>query len=134
MLIIVVGIAIMIWQSVKRPAFFRGETLARTPRQHPSPEGGRTLITETALLEKVPRGLFIGGEWVDGSAARSPSRPRDRRHPRRDRRRVAEDGIRALDAAVAAQDAWAATPARAQRHPAAAFDLLPSAPTSSRCS
>jgi hypothetical protein len=31
MLIIVVGIALMIWQSVKRPAFFRGETLARTP-------------------------------------------------------------------------------------------------------
>ncbi len=29
MLIIVVGIAIMIWQSVKRPAFFRGETLSK---------------------------------------------------------------------------------------------------------
>ncbi len=28
MLIIVVGIAIMIWQAVKRPAFFRGETLS----------------------------------------------------------------------------------------------------------
>ena len=28
MLIIVVGIALMIWQSVTRPAFFRGETLA----------------------------------------------------------------------------------------------------------
>jgi hypothetical protein len=25
--IIVVGIAIMIWQAIKRPAFFRGETL-----------------------------------------------------------------------------------------------------------
>jgi hypothetical protein len=27
-LIIVVGIVIMIWQAIKRPAFFRGETLA----------------------------------------------------------------------------------------------------------
>jgi hypothetical protein len=35
MLIIVVGIAIMIWQSVKRPAFFRGETLGRTPLPAP---------------------------------------------------------------------------------------------------
>ena len=28
MLIIVVGIVIMIWQAVKRPAFFKGETLS----------------------------------------------------------------------------------------------------------
>jgi len=28
MLIIVVGIVIMIWQAIKRPAFFRGETLS----------------------------------------------------------------------------------------------------------
>jgi len=27
MLIIVVGIVVMIWQHIKRPAFFRGETL-----------------------------------------------------------------------------------------------------------
>ena len=35
--IIGVGLVIMIWQAIKRPAFFRGETtLARRPRQ-PAP-------------------------------------------------------------------------------------------------
>ena len=30
------------------------------------------MISETALLEKLPRGLFIGGEWVDGSRGTFP--------------------------------------------------------------
>ncbi|WP_454169780.1 NAD-dependent succinate-semialdehyde dehydrogenase [Microbacterium paulum] len=84
------------------------------------------MITETALLEKLPRGLFIGGEWVDGSAGTfavhdpaagdvlveiADASP--------------EDGLRALDAAVAAQDAWAATAPRTRSDILRrAFDLL----------
>ncbi len=30
------------------------------------------MITESALLEKVPRGLFIRGEWVEGSRGTFP--------------------------------------------------------------
>ncbi|PZU32668.1 MAG: NAD-dependent succinate-semialdehyde dehydrogenase, partial [Microbacterium sp.] len=84
------------------------------------------MISETALLEKLPRGLFIGGEWVDGSRGTFPVQD-----PATGDTLVeiadasAEDGIRALDAAVAAQDAWAATPARTRSDILRrAFDLL----------
>jgi succinate-semialdehyde dehydrogenase/glutarate-semialdehyde dehydrogenase len=69
---------------------------------------------ENAVLEQVPTGLFIGGDWVDAEGGRSF----DVRDPATGRvvRTIADaspaDGIRALDAAVAAQESWAATPPR----------------------
>ena len=84
------------------------------------------MITETALLEKVPRGLFIGGEWVDGSAGTFPViDPATGDTLVRIADASPEDGIRALDAAVAAQDEWAATaPRRRSDILRRAFDLL----------
>jgi len=84
------------------------------------------LITESALLEKVPRGLFIGGEWVEGSAGTFPvvdPATGDTLIEIADA--SPEDGIRALDAAVAAQEDWAATaPRRRSDILRRAFDLL----------
>ncbi|WP_294944555.1 NAD-dependent succinate-semialdehyde dehydrogenase [uncultured Microbacterium sp.] len=84
------------------------------------------MITESALLEKVPRGLFIGGEWVEGSAGTFPvvdPATGDTLIEIADA--SPEDGIRALDAAVAAQEDWAATaPRRRSDILRRAFDLL----------
>jgi len=84
------------------------------------------LITETALLEKLPRGLFIGGEWVDGSRGTFPVHdPATGDVLVEIADASPEDGIRALDAAVAAQDDWAATPPRTRSDILRrAFDLL----------
>jgi succinate-semialdehyde dehydrogenase/glutarate-semialdehyde dehydrogenase len=66
------------------------------------------------VLELIPRGLFIGGEWVRAEAdatfdVHNPAHGRVVAH-------VADaspaDGVRALDAAVAAQRSWAATAPR----------------------
>lgn len=84
------------------------------------------MITESALLEKVPRGLFIRGEWVEGSRGTFPV------HDPATGDVLVEiadaspgDGIRALDAAVEAQDDWAATPPRTRSDILRrAFDLL----------
>ncbi|MEO8906669.1 MAG: NAD-dependent succinate-semialdehyde dehydrogenase [Microbacteriaceae bacterium] len=71
---------------------------------------------ESALLARVPDGLFIGGEWVAGSAP-APIQVHD---PATGAviKTIANaspaDGIRALDAAVAAAESWAATPPRAR--------------------
>ena len=84
------------------------------------------MITETALLEKLPRGLFIGGEWVDGSAGTFPVHdPATGDVLVEIADASPEDGIRALDAAVEAQDDWAATPPRTRSDILRrAFDLL----------
>lgn len=84
------------------------------------------MITETALLEKLPRGLFIGGEWVDGSAGTfAVHDPATGDVLVEIADASPEDGIRALDAAVAAQDAWAATAPRTRSDILRrAFDLL----------
>ena len=84
------------------------------------------MITETALLEKLPRGLFIGGEWVDGSAGTfAVHEPATSDVLVEIADASPEDGIRALDAAVAAQDAWAATAPRTRSDILRrAFDLL----------
>lgn len=84
------------------------------------------MITETALLEKLPRGLFIGGEWVDGSRGTFPVHdPATGDVLVEIADASPEDGIRALDAAVAAQDDWAATPPRTRSDILRrAFDLL----------
>ena len=69
---------------------------------------------EKTLLESVPTGLFIGGEWVDATGGKTF----EVRDPATNAviatiaDATAEDGVRALDAAVAAQDAWAATAPR----------------------
>jgi succinate-semialdehyde dehydrogenase/glutarate-semialdehyde dehydrogenase len=73
-----------------------------------------TAANETALLEQVKTGLFIGGEWVEAEGGRTL----DVHDPSTNEviRTIADaspaDGIRALDAAVAAQEEWANTPAR----------------------
>ena len=84
------------------------------------------MITETALLEKLPRGLFIGGEWVDGSAGTfAVHDPATGDVLVEIADASPEDGLRALDAAVAAQDAWAATAPRTRSDILRrAFDLL----------
>ena len=84
------------------------------------------MITESALLEKVPRGLFIRGEWVEGSRGTFPVHdPATGDVLVEIADASPEDGIRALDAAVAAQDDWAATPPRTRSDILRrAFDLL----------
>lgn len=84
------------------------------------------MITETALLEKVPRGLFIRGEWVEGSRGTFPVHdPATGDVLVEIADASPEDGIRALDAAVEAQDDWAATPPRTRSDILRrAFDLL----------
>ncbi|NUU04863.1 NAD-dependent succinate-semialdehyde dehydrogenase [Leifsonia sp. C5G2] len=83
-------------------------------------------MDEKALLERVPDGLYIGGEWAAGSAGTFPvfdPATGDRIKEIADA--SPEDGIRALDAAVAAADDWAATPARQRGEILRrAFDLL----------
>ncbi|SEI08072.1 MULTISPECIES: NAD-dependent succinate-semialdehyde dehydrogenase [unclassified Leifsonia] len=83
-------------------------------------------MDEKALLERVPDGLYIGGEWTAGSAGTFPvfdPATGDRIKEIADA--SPEDGIRALDAAVAAADDWAATPARRRGEILRrAFDLL----------
>lgn len=72
------------------------------------------MTTESQLLESVPTGLFIDGEWVDaeGGATLDVRDPSTGRVIRTIADASVADGARALDAAVAAQDAWAATPPR----------------------
>lgn len=84
------------------------------------------MITQSALLEKVPRGLFIGGEWVAGSAGTFPVIDPSTGNTLVEIADASpEDGIRALDAAVAAQEEWAATaPRRRSDILRRAFDLL----------
>lgn len=69
---------------------------------------------ESAVLDRVATGLFIGGEWVDAAGGRSltVSDPATGRVIKEIADASPEDGIRALDAAVAAQASWAATPPR----------------------
>ena len=68
---------------------------------------------EKALLESIPDGLFIGGEWrpargaaLTRSLIRPPARSQDHRRRRRGGRSAA------LDAAVDAAPGWARTPPR----------------------
>lgn len=73
-----------------------------------------TATQESALLDRVADGLFIGGEWVEAEGGKTF----EVRDPATGEviKAIADaspaDGIRALDAAVAAQDAWAATAPR----------------------
>jgi succinate-semialdehyde dehydrogenase/glutarate-semialdehyde dehydrogenase len=83
--------------------------------------------TEQAVLDRVPKGLFVAGEWRDASSgATLPVED-----PATGKTLVAvadatvEDGAAALDAAVAAQDEWAATAPRERAELLrSAFELL----------
>src|SRR5690606_27391504 len=82
---------------------------------------------ETALIDSVPRGLFIGGEWTDAAGGRTL----DVHDPATGvvlasiADATPEDGIRALDAAVAAQETWAQTAPRERSEILRrAFDLV----------
>ncbi|WP_395244406.1 NAD-dependent succinate-semialdehyde dehydrogenase [Agromyces sp. MMS24-K17] len=69
---------------------------------------------ESAILDRVATGLFIGGEWVDADGGRTlaVNDPATGRIIKEIADASPEDGVRALDAAVAAQASWAATPPR----------------------
>jgi succinate-semialdehyde dehydrogenase/glutarate-semialdehyde dehydrogenase len=86
-----------------------------------------TATSESDLLARVPRQLFIGGVWQEASGEGTF----DVRDPATGTtiRTIADatpsDGILALDAAVAAADEWAATPPRVRGEILRrAFDLL----------
>ena len=82
---------------------------------------------ETALLAKVPTGLFIGGVWRQSSSGKTlaVSDPATGLELLSIADASVEDGAAALDAAVAAQDSWAATPPRVRGEILRrAFDLL----------
>ena len=82
---------------------------------------------ETELLQSVPDGLFIGGQWraAEGGRTLEVHDPATGDTVRTIADASPSDGMAALDAAVDAFPAWAATPARERgellRH---AFDLL----------
>ena len=73
-----------------------------------------TAVTQHSVLDTVPKGLFIGGEWRDSSdgttlAVDDPATGEILTHVAD---ATVEDGRAALDAAVAAQSDWARTPPR----------------------
>ena len=83
--------------------------------------------TEQALLDSIPTGLFIGGEWTDAETGGTfdVQDPATGAVIRTIADATPSDGIRALDAAVAAQDAWAATAPRVRSEILRrAFDLV----------
>ncbi|WP_353827854.1 NAD-dependent succinate-semialdehyde dehydrogenase [Agromyces sp. SYSU T0242] len=86
-----------------------------------------TATQESALLEHVADGLYIGGEWVaaEGGKTFEVCDPSTGEVVKAIADASPADGIRALDAAVAAQDAWAATAPRERGEILRrAFDLL----------
>lgn len=83
--------------------------------------------TEQALLDSIPTGLFIGGEWTDAETGGTfdVQDPATGAVIRTIADATPSDSIRALDAAVAAQDAWAATAPRVRSEILRrAFDLV----------
>jgi len=73
-----------------------------------------TAVTQQSVLDSVPKGLFIAGEWRDSSdgstlAVDDPATGEILTHVAD---ATVEDGRAALDAAVAAQAAWARTAPR----------------------
>jgi succinate-semialdehyde dehydrogenase/glutarate-semialdehyde dehydrogenase len=68
---------------------------------------------ERALLEKVPRKLLIGGDWVDGSEGTLPVEDPATEETLTDVADASpEDAVKALDAAVETQKEWQSTPPR----------------------
>src|SRR5690606_18748364 len=75
----------------------------------PTPEG-RPMSTESELLQRVPDGLFIGGEWrsAEGGRTLDVFDPATGDRVRTIADATPADGMAALDAAVEAFPAWAA--------------------------
>ncbi|GAB2513625.1 NAD-dependent succinate-semialdehyde dehydrogenase [Microbacterium petrolearium] len=71
-------------------------------------------MDEKTLIGSIPKGLFIGGEWVDatGGGTLEVRDPATNEVIARIADATADDATAALDAAVAAQEEWAATPPR----------------------
>ncbi|MEN9713743.1 MAG: hypothetical protein RLZZ164_407 [Actinomycetota bacterium] len=71
-------------------------------------------LSESALLESVPNGLFIGGQWVEGSASNQidVEDPATGKVLKTIANATAEDALRALTAASDAQESWAKTAPR----------------------
>ena len=72
------------------------------------------MITETELLAKVPRGLYIDGQWVDaeGGATMTVSDPSNGEVLAEIASASVADAKKAMDAAANAQASWAATAPR----------------------
>ena len=72
------------------------------------------VLSERELLASVPAKLFIGGEWVAASGAKTfdVTDPSTGSVIATIADASPEDGMLALDAAAGAQDAWAATAPR----------------------
>ena len=82
---------------------------------------------ERAVLDSVPTGLYIGGEWVQASSQRTfdVTDPATGATLASIADATPEDAPRALDAAVAAQESWAATSPRTRSDILRrAFDLV----------
>src|SRR5215207_3937614 len=83
--------------------------------------------SEKGLLESVPDGLFIGGEWspaISGSTL-DVHDPATGEVIKTIADAAVEDGLAALDAAVTAAAAWAKTPPRERGETLRrAFDLV----------
>jgi succinate-semialdehyde dehydrogenase/glutarate-semialdehyde dehydrogenase len=69
-------------------------------------------MTESEVLEAVPTGSFIGGEWRNGSATIDVEDPSTGETIATVADATADDAVAALDAAVDAQAGWAATAPR----------------------
>jgi succinate-semialdehyde dehydrogenase / glutarate-semialdehyde dehydrogenase len=68
---------------------------------------------ESAVLEKVPKQLLIGGEWVDGSEGTLPVEDPSTQETLTDVADASpDDAVKALDAAVETQKEWQRTPPR----------------------
>ena len=68
---------------------------------------------EGAVLEKVPKQLFIGGEWVDGNKGTLPVEdPATQATLTEVADASPDDAVKALDAAVETQQEWQRTPPR----------------------
>ena len=68
---------------------------------------------ETALLEKTPKQLLIGGDWVDGREGKLPVEdPATEETLTEVADASSDDAVKALDAAVEAQKDWQSTPPR----------------------
>jgi succinate-semialdehyde dehydrogenase / glutarate-semialdehyde dehydrogenase len=83
--------------------------------------------TEQAVLDRVPKGLFIGGEWRDSSSGGTldVEDPATGKALASVADATVADGAAALDAAVAAQAEWAATAPRERAELLrSAFELL----------
>ena len=83
--------------------------------------------TETTLLESVPDGLFIGGEWRSAASGATLKvyDPATGESIKTIANGGVEDGAAAMDAAVDAAPAWAKTPPRERAEILRrAFDLI----------